>query len=268
MAMRTPLLSSLVALGAGALCLAFTLPLTGQEDGAAPPKQEDATPKKAPKLAKGRVVFDGELPMVKELEVPAESAEGCCPPGEEVDRSNWNLVISEDRGIQNCVVTVKVADAKVEVPEEAYELDQKGCRFLPHVLVVPQGAKVAFLNSDETSHNVRLTAVANEGLNQTVAAGKKLERTFEEPEAMRVACDMHPWMAAWVVVTDATHWALTDAEGHFALEDLPAGTHKATVWHETLGKKEFDIVVGDDGEAKAVEVELAKKKTKKRRRRR
>lgn len=236
------------------------------QDGSGETAAAEAPPK--PK-AEGRVVFEGELPEVKDLDVPARAAEGCCPPGEDVDRTDMSLRISKDRGIAGVVATVKVAGVKVELPEDPYVMDQKGCRFLPHVLVVPKGAKVAFLNSDETSHNVHLISVLNDPLNQTVLAGKRLERTFDEPEAVKVTCDMHTWMKSWLVVTDATHWAVSDDEGHFAFEGLPAGEHEVELWHEVLGKTTAKLVVGEDGKAASpLEVKMAAKKSKERRRRR
>lgn len=266
--------SVLAGLGVSLASLGFALRaeapvgLAPAQDDSAQDDSTDGAKEDAPKLAEGRVLFKGDLPEVKDLTVPEAAATGCCPPGEEVNRTDRSLQISEDRGIAHCVVTVNVEGVEVEIPEEAVELDQKGCRFEPHVLVVPKGAKVAFLNSDETSHNVHLKCILNEKMNQTVLGGKKVEVAFEEAENIKVECDMHSWMSAWVVVTEATHWAVTDADGKFALEGLPPGKHEATVWHEKLGKETVEIVVGDDGEAKAVEVELEKKKSKSGRRRR
>ena len=187
-----------------------------------------AEPKESKPLAKGTVLFEGHLPAVKELKVPERAAEGCCPPGEEVDREDRSLRISEDRGIAGVVATVTVKGEKVEIPDEAFEVDQKGCRFEPHVLVVPKGAKVAFLNSDETSHNVHLISVLNDPLNQTVLAGKKVEKEFDEPERIKVTCDMHSWMKSWVVVTEHP---LGDhrRDGAFSFEGLPPGTHEGGV---------------------------------------
>ncbi len=217
----------------------------------------------------GRVIFDGEVPEAKPLEIPATAAAGCCPDGESVKSENLSLVVSKDGGIQNVVVTVKVEGVKVEIPEEPYVMDQKGCRFIPHMLVVPKGATVAFLNSDETSHNVHLLPLANAPLNQTVTAGKRIERKFTEAEPVKVTCDMHTWMNSFVYVADATHWTLTDADGHFSLDGLPAGSHEVQFWHETLGKKKATVVVDENGKAAApVEVKLAMKKKKKRGRRR
>ena len=246
-----------------------TLMLAGASLGQEPVKEPapSAAAKKGGTVI-GSVKFEGELPEMKDLVVSAKSASGCCPPGEEVDRKDLSLVIGKDRGLLGVVVSVKVEGAKVEIPEKPYELDQKGCRFTPHLLVVPKGAKVAFLNSDETSHNVHLITVLNEDLNQTVLAGKRLERTYNEPERIKVTCDMHTWMKSWLVVTDATHWAITDEKGQFTLEGLPPGEHEVSLWHETLGSKTAKVVVGEDGKAAPLEVQMAKKKKKTRRRRR
>jgi plastocyanin len=251
----------------------FTSALYGapaaQEGAAQEETAEEPAETAAEKASMGRVMFDGEVPEAKPLTIPATAAEGCCPDGETVSEENLALVVSKEGGIQNVVVTVKVEGVKVDLPKEPYVMDQKSCRFLPHMLVVPKGATVAFLNSDETSHNVHLIPMANEPFNQTVTAGKKVERTFEHAEPVKVTCDMHTWMTSWVYVADATHWTLTDADGHFTLEGLPEGSHTVNFWHETLGKKEATVVVGKDGKAAApVTVKLAKKKKKSRRRRR
>ena len=79
----------------------------------------------------GSVKFEGELPEMKDLVVSAKSASGCCPPGEEVDRKDLSLVIGKDRGLLGVVVSVKVEGAKVEIPDQPYELDHSN-RFCTH----------------------------------------------------------------------------------------------------------------------------------------
>lgn len=261
---RSSLLLSFALAVPAVLGLSFAETPAAQDDATA----QDAAPakKEKPKVT-GQVTFDGEVPEQKELNVPEKAAAGCCPPGEKVNREDLSLVISKEGAIQGVVVTVKVEGVKVKVPEKAYEIDQKGCRFLPHMLIVPQGAKVAFLNSDTTSHNVHLISMYYE-LNQTVLGGKRLERTFEKAERIKVTCDMHTWMRAWLVVTDATHWTVTDEKGAFSLEGLPAGEHEVTFWHETLGTKTGKVTVGEDGKAEPMAMKMAKKKSARRRRRR
>ena len=257
-----------LALLCGAPVLAHTLGAArAQEPAPAPAPATDTTATKPKPAVTGVVRFKGERPEVKPLKIEDTQATGCCPPGVKVDGTDPSLLIDEKGGIANVVVTVKVAGAEVKLPETAYELDQRGCLFSPHVLVVPKGAKVAYLNSDATAHNVHLITLMNDPLNQTVPAGQRLERVMKEAEEVKVTCDMHTWMTAWVVVTDGTHWAKTEADGSFRLEGLPPGTHEVRLWHETLGARTASVVVAEDGTAAPLELELEPKQQKSRRRR-
>ncbi|MEZ6015773.1 MAG: carboxypeptidase regulatory-like domain-containing protein [Planctomycetota bacterium] len=258
----------LVALVCVALAApAMARPFFAADDGAASKQDAAATEAKPKPAVTGVVRFKGELPEAKPLKIEERQAEGCCPPGAKVDAVDPSLLIDEKRGIANVVVTVTVPDAKVTVPDAPYEMDQKGCHFSPHVLVVPKGAKVKYLNSDATAHNVHLITLMNDPLNQTVPAGQHLERVHKEAESIKVTCDMHTWMSAWVVVTEATHWALTGPDGSFRLEGLPAGTYEVKLWHETLGSRTASVVVAEDGTAAPLEVEMEPKQQKSRRRR-
>jgi plastocyanin len=250
-----------VALAAPSRTL-FTDAVSGAQEA------QDTAPAPQPKPAvTGVVRFKGELPEKKPLKIEERQAEGCCPPGAKVDSTDPAFLVDEKNGLANVVVTVTVPGVEVKVPEAAFELDQRGCVFSPHVLVVPKGAKLAYLNSDATAHNVHLITLLNDPLNQTVPAGQRLERVHKEAEAIKVTCDMHTWMTAWVVVTDATHWALTGADGSFRLEGLPAGTHEVKLWHETLGLRTASVTVAADGTAAPLEVEMEPKQQKSRRRR-
>ena len=247
--------------GAGAMSEGVPL----QDDGV--PKAGEAEPDE-PTRVTGQVRFKGEIPTPKPLKVAAKQAAGCCPADQSVDATDRALLIDEKGGIANAVVTVTVEGAKRELPKAPLEMDQRGCRFEPHVLVVPKGAKVSYLNSDSTSHNVHLISLLNDPLNQTVPAGSRITREAKHAESIKVTCDMHTWMSAWVVVTEATHWAVSGPDGRFELAGLPAGKHRVQLWHETLGKRTGSVTVAEDGSAEPMLFELAPKKKKSRRRRR
>ena len=199
----------------------------------------------------GRIVLDGDRPEVKALNIKSEQAAGCCADGESVDSTDRSLMVGASGGIANVVVTIEVDGATAPMPTEPILMDQAKCRFEPHVSVIPVGAKIAFGNSDSVSHNIHTYATKNGSLNKTVAAGGSLEMTAEKAEPIKVACDIHPWMLSWAYVTDATHWAVTDADGNFSIAGLPPGDYTVQLWHETLGKSKEKITVPEDGGATA-----------------
>jgi len=217
----------------------------------------------------GSVVFDGEkLPEVKPKDI-AEAQAKDCTTGDPVDNTNRSLMIDEKtKGIANCVVSVVVKGAEVKVPEEPISLDQAQCRYEPHVILVPQGATVAYLNSDKVSHNVHTYAVKNQAFNKIIPAGSKGEQKLEKSEAVQVKCDIHPWMTCYLFVTDKPFSAITDAQGNFSVTGLAPGKYSIEIWHETLGKAKADVTIAADGSSEAVAVKMGEKKKGGRRRRR
>ena len=211
----------------------------------------------------GRVVFDGEKPEPRTLEISEDKAKDCTKPGVAMDKTDRSLLISKELGIKNVVVSIAVKDAKVKVPEKPITLDQIACTFEPHVILIPVGATVEFLNSDSVSHNVRTLARKHEGINRTVApGGKEVQLLDQGPDKIEVKCDFHPWMNAWLFVTDTPYATVTDAEGKFAIQDLEPGEYKLTFWHERLPKVEATMTVRPDGTSDVALVKMAEKKKK------
>ena len=93
------------------------------------------------------------------------------------------------------------------------EMDQKGCVFVPHVVLVPAGGTVEFLNSDRLLHNLHSVGKDNPPFNRTQPRGRAIPMVFAKPEIVRVDCDLHSWMRAWVVVADHPFYALTQRGG-------------------------------------------------------
>jgi plastocyanin len=238
-------------------------------------------------VVSGRVVFEGELPLpepveanadgqaklegdkpeTKPLTIDPEKSKGCVHEGS-VDDQDRSLMISKDGGVANVVIEVMVDGAEVMPKEEPYHLDQHGCRFEPHVVVVPVGATVEFLNSDEISHNVHTYAGKNDNMNKLIAAGAKESQTYTKADRVEIKCDIHPWMNSFLIVSETPYFAVSDENGKFSLEGLPAGEHKVEYWHEKLGKGNTKVTVGADGKAGPIEITLsAEKKSGGRRRR-
>ncbi|MEO6710093.1 MAG: carboxypeptidase regulatory-like domain-containing protein [Planctomycetota bacterium] len=213
----------------------------------------------------GRVVFDGERPMPRELEMPEDKAKGCTKPGVAMDKTDPSLLISKELGIKNAVVSIAVAEAKVKVPEKPIQLDQVACAFEPHVILLPVGATVEFLNSDTISHNVRTLPRKHEPINKAVGPGLKESQTLDQgADKIEIMCDYHPWMTAWLIVSDTPYATVTDADGKFTIPDLAPGEYKLTVWHERLPKPQVEasVTVRPDGSSDVVQIKMAEKKKK------
>jgi plastocyanin len=132
------------------------------------------------------------------------------------------------------------------VPSTAVVLDQKGCRYVPHVLGVQVGQPVEVLNSDPTLHNVHAVPMSNSEFNTgQPLQGMKRAHTFTAREVMvPFKCDVHPWMHAYIGVLDHPFFAVSGADGSFQLTGLPPGTYTIEAWHETLGARTQTVTIG------------------------
>ncbi|MBI3457673.1 MAG: hypothetical protein HY002_18005 [Candidatus Rokubacteria bacterium] len=167
-----------------------------------------------------------------------------------------DVEVGPGSGLGNAVVSV--TDAKAAKPGKKAVLDQKGCEFHPEVLVVAPG-ELDILNSDGVLHNIHTFSTANPSVNKAQPKFKKvITERLEKPEVIKVQCDVHAWMRAWIVVTENPA-GVTDDRGSFKIENVPAGKHKVEVWHPVLGKQSKEIEVKAGQEAK-VSFELAAKK--------
>ena len=147
--------------------------------------------------------------------------------------------VGSGKGLANAVASVpgakggKVAKAT---------LDQHGCKFVPHVVVMAPG-EIEIKNSDDILHNIHTYSSANASINKAQPKFKKtMTEKLEKPEVVKVTCDVHSWMNGWIAVTPGPA-AVTDDNGVAKIENVPAGKQKVEVWHETLGKQEKEIEV-------------------------
>jgi len=204
----------------------------------------------------GRVKWEGDVPEpLPALTIEPDKSQGCTH-GEAMDKTDRTRLIDKSGGIANVVVSIEVEGEELRAPEEPFVLDQRSCRFEPHVLVMPVGSKGQYLNSDEINHNVHTYSKKNDALNRNVAGGSKEIQTLERDEEFQVKCDIHPWMASWVIVTEDTRYAVTDAKGDFRLEGLPPGKYKVSYWHETLGKGKSEEVEVAAGGTASLDIEM------------
>ena len=194
----------------------------------------------------GEVKFVGTPPAPKVVKVNKDN-QAC---GDE--KKSEDLVVGPDKGIEWAVVSVAGAKGPASKPAQKLKLDQKGCHFQPHVLLVPAGAEVDIENPDGVLHNIHTFATANPSINKAQPKFKKVmtEKFGDKPEVIKIQCDAHSWMQGWAVVTAHPNYAVTDAKGAFKLENVPAGKQKVELWHETLGKVTKEVEVKPGAETK------------------
>jgi len=192
---------------------------------------------------KGSVKYEGEIPAPKILPIPADKQGDCkC---KEIDTEEL-VVDKASKGIKWAIV--RVIDAKpagdVPTPAKVPQLDQKGCRFEPRVVIVPPGTDLEVLNPDGVAHNVRTTGLDlnNPGMNKMMAPSDpkmviKGSKFLAEAEVVQFNCDIHPWMKSFVVVHDPRFAAITNADGSYEIKNVPPGKYTLKVWQERCGEK-------------------------------
>jgi len=213
----------------------------------------------------GRILFDGKVPPAEPLAITEKQAEGCCPSGVSMNTTDRSLLIGPDKGIANAVITISVKGAELEVSDKPFTIDQKMCRFEPHIVVLPVGSSIEFLNSDEVSHNVHTYSPKYDSLNETIGPGARKVIKLDKKGKIQIKCDIHPWMSGHAFITDTPFFAISGPDGKFSIEGLPPGKYKADIWHEKLPRTKTEVVVGEDGSVEPIEVTMGEKKKKGRR---
>jgi plastocyanin len=157
--------------------------------------------------------------------------------------------IIQNGGLLNTFVFIKdgLGDKAYAPPSAPVVMDQKGCRFVPHVIGVMAGQPVKFTNGDATMHNVHMTPTLS--TNQTVDIsqppnGPGDTRALSTPELMiPVRCNNHPWMEGYINVVSNPFYAVSAEDGHFTIKGVPPGNYIIEADHEQLGQKTAQITV-------------------------
>lgn len=191
---------------------------------------------------KGRFVFDGAPPVPKKLDVSKEAfCTKCDVVGEEL------VVDPSNKGVANVVVFLKTKKGekikihpdfeKPEVKNAELLIDNKGCRFEPHVAIARVGQPVVVKNSDPVSHNSNIASVTrqNPAFNQIIPAEGTAKYTFKAAEnfPVTVSCNIHPWMKSYVIVRDDPYAAASATDGSFEIKNLPVGDYVFQVRHDS-----------------------------------
>jgi Polysaccharide lyase family 4, domain II len=191
---------------------------------------------------KGQIVLDGTPPkpavLVAKGDENAKDAAVCAAEGV---FSEELVVNSGNNGLRWVVVYIggkPKIHPDLKEPEGTAELSQKGCHFIPHVLAMRQGQKFVIASEDPIAHNTKGDPFRNPGFNPVVPPAVEKKSVLEGPDLVaenlpiNISCSIHPWMKAYLAVYNHPYFAVTDENGEFTIEKVPAGEQKLNIWHE------------------------------------
>jgi hypothetical protein len=160
------------------------------------------------------------------------------------------VVADAGGGLANVFVYVKEGldpASNLDTPVDPAVITQRQCRFEPHVLGVRVGQPLAIVNEDPMLQNVHASPVMNPQFNigQPVA-GMRATRIFVRPEVMvPLTSDIRRWMTAFVGVVAHPFFAVSQSDGTFVINGVPAGRYTMEAWHETLGTATVPVTIAD-----------------------
>ncbi|MTI45596.1 plastocyanin [Roseibium hamelinense] len=137
----------------------------------------------------------------------------------------------EGTPLAHAVVTVSGPGKATGVPANAFSMAQKNKTFIPFVMVVPVGAKVAFPNQDEIKHHVFSFSPAKRFEHELYGKGETRTVVFDKPGTVAIGCNIHDRMEAYIRVTEAPLAAVTDEKGVAMLSGITDGEHTVEIWH-------------------------------------
>lgn len=192
---------------------------------------------------KGRLVYDGKAPTPASITVDKDVA--FCSPFMLKDEK---LVVNpKNGGVKNVVVYIYVAKEGKKPPLTAgakkraaeVRIDNEKCRFEPRVIAMTVDQALTIGNKDSVAHNSKIDVISelNVSVNPIIPAGKDFQHKFnvEERLPIPISCSIHPWMSGYLLIKDAPYFAVTDADGNFEIENLPAGEWTFRFWQENVG---------------------------------
>jgi hypothetical protein len=180
----------------------------------------------------GVVKWAGPIPKIPKL--PITKNADVCDPNAQKSRDLERLLIDSDGGVANTVVYLKdISQGKaMDLPESRQHMDQKSCRYVPHIMLVPQGDDLQIKSDDPILHTVHMFGAADNNI-PFPFQGQYIPAKMRRTGVVNLKCNAgHVWMNAEVLVVRHPYYVVTDEHGFFKLSDVPPGEYDIEAWHE------------------------------------
>ncbi|MCA9270479.1 MAG: hypothetical protein KDA41_18485, partial [Planctomycetales bacterium] len=193
---------------------------------------------------KGRFVYGGKAPTPAALAITADKA--YCGKAEfKAGLVDPSLSVGASGGLADVFVYLYLGRSDKIAVHPSYEakksekvvLDNHGCMFVPHTVGLWTEQTLVIGNKDTVGHNTKVDGISGKSINPLIPPGKKLDEKFTVAERLPlvVSCNIHPWMKARMLVQDHPYFAISDADGNFEIQHIPAGTYDFRAYHERPG---------------------------------
>ncbi|NTW56261.1 MAG: hypothetical protein HGB20_04360 [Chlorobiaceae bacterium] len=161
----------------------------------------------------------------------------------DIEKTKENVVVYL-KGIKGPVVTKQI------------DIDQHHMMFNPRVSAIPVGSTVVFSNHDKIYHNVFSVSDAKKFSLDTYDPGYSKKVTFDKTGAVNLLCHVHAEMSGWVIITENQYTAVSDEDGRFSIQGVPAGTYEVGIWSETQRPQGPVTVTVRDGQTSQMDIKL------------
>jgi plastocyanin len=194
---------------------------------------------------KGKVRLNGPLPGNRIIRMGVDPMCAAANAGKRV--VDEVVAASADGSLANAFVKLEGTFPRTQVPTEPVVVDQRGCVYHPRIVGARVGQLLRIKNSDNVLHNVHgITTHTNSFNVGQPMSGMQYDFRLKDEEMLKIICDIHRWMTAYVGVVTHPYFAVSAADGSFTISGVPSGRQTISVWHERFGtlKQTADVKPG------------------------